>query len=162
MSHHCPDKQTFISLVKSKTPQEYEIKKQSILESHGSLANYLNQKSRWVKISRFESDFPRDLCIASTTAESLNALIAKLHLKNKEPLEVLMNIYDIGFFAIKNICLQTGILTESIDEWLDYAMTVAHHLTVIQSPLYLWKFEVYKEGDAATKYTVIIIPSETP
>ncbi len=73
-----------------------------------------------------------------------------------------MNIYDIGFFCIKNICLQTGTLTDSADDWLDYAMTVAHHLTVIQSPLYLWKFEVYKEGDVSTKCTVIIIPNETP
>ena len=49
MSHHCPDKQAFISLVKSKTPQEYEIKKQNIIKSNGNLANYLNKKSRWKK-----------------------------------------------------------------------------------------------------------------
>ena len=99
--------------------------------------NYLYKKSRWKKISRFKRDLLSNLCIASPTAESLDVLIFKLHLKNKEPLEVLMNIYDIGYFCIKNICLQKGTLTELADDWLDYTMTVAHYLTVIQSTLYL-------------------------
>ena len=60
-----------------------------------------------------ENDISCDLRRVSATSESFNPRIVSLHLKKKEPLEVLMNIYDIGFFIIKKIYFQTGTLTDS-------------------------------------------------
>lgn len=50
--------------------------------------------------------------------------------KKKKPLEVLQSIYDIGFCALKKICLQTGRLTDSVRDWLNYAIAVANKLKV--------------------------------
>ena len=60
-----------------------------------------------------ENDISCDLRRVSATSKSFNPRIVSLHLKKKEPLEVLMNIYDIGFFSIKKIYFQTGTLTDS-------------------------------------------------
>ena len=113
-------------MVNSQSSFEYETKKQKIIQSDEKLTEYLNQRSRWQKISRFENDAPRDQNIASTTAESLNAIIARLHLKNKEPLEVLNSIYDIGFHALKSICWQRNYLTDVVNECISIAMTISN------------------------------------
>lgn len=162
LSKHCPCKNTFKDLVKCQTSHEYAMKKKDIIDNHRSLKDYLDQKSRWQKISRFESDIPRDQNTTSSAAESLNALIVKLHLKNKEPLEVMLKIYDFGFAVLKDICYQCGILTDSARDWLSYAMVVANNLTVTRSPILKCKYVVTKENDDATKCTVTICSSEKP
>ena len=156
MPKHCPNKEVFKSLVKSQTSSEYFTKKQDIIDKNLELLDYLNENDRWKKISRFECNAPRDQNIASTTAESLNAMIVRLDLKNKEPLDVLISIYDIGYFCLKDMCLQNDDLVNSANDYLNYALTVAKHLTVKRNPIYDTKYEVTKEGDEDSKCTVII------
>ena len=161
LSKHCPCPETFKSLVKSQTSLEYFTKKNKIIRDSKSLKEYLDKKNKWQKISRFESETPRDLNTASTAAESFNAFLKNNDFQNKEPLEVLQAVYDFGFFSLKNICRQKGPLTDAIDNWLSYAMPVAENLTVNQT-INQYKFEVTKDGENETKCTVIILPSETP
>ena len=161
MSKHCPSRETFKSLVKSQTSQEYARIKQRIIAHHKNLKRYLDKNNKWQKISRFEKKAPRDLNIASTAAESFNAYIKNNELKDKEPFEVFLAAYDFGFFALKNLCDQNGPLTDAIDNWLSYALPVAANLSV-NNTSFQCKFEVTKDDDEKTKCTVIILNSEKP
>lgn len=111
-------------------------------------------------LRRFETDVKGDQSLSSSAVESLNAKIKRLDLKNKEPLEIFQQIYDIGFTTLKDICSQSGTLTKSSRNYLSYALAIAQHLTVVQSPVSQYKFEVFK--DATEKCTVIICPDEAP
>ena len=165
ISKHLKSKKSikeFMSLVKSQTSYEYQTKKKSIIENENELSDYLNKRNRWSKISRFENEAPRDQNISSTAVESFNATIAKLKLKNKEPFEIFQHIYDIGYFALKDLCFQKGILTECAREYLSYALAVAQHLAVHQTPISQFKYEVVKDNDLNSKCTVIICPAEVP
>lgn len=118
MIQHCPDVKELKSLIMSQTSCEYETKKHSIIVNNANLEKYLDKNNKWEKISRFETDVP--ICHI-------------LNLKNKEPLEIFQQIYDIGFFVIKNLCNQDEMLTDCARDYLSYAFTVAQHLTVFQS-----------------------------
>lgn len=159
---HCPNKKAFMTLVKSQNSREYATNKNKIIENKKKLKKYLDINSKWKKISRFENENPRDLGITSSSVESLNAAIVKKNLKNKEPLELFQYIYDLGFFALKNICFQKGILTDSVNDWLGYAMVIANHLTVSRNQFFEYKYEVTKDNDDETKLTVVICPHEKP
>lgn len=160
MSQHIPCKEDFLSLIKSQSPHEYNSKKNAINQSNSDLKKYLDSDNKWNKISRFETDVKGDQSLSSSAVESLNAKIKRLDLKNKEPLEIFQQIYDIGFTTLKDICSQSGTLTKSSRNYLSYALAIAQHLTVVQSPVSQYKFEVFK--DATEKCTVIICPDEAP
>lgn len=162
ISKHCPKKFLFNSLVNSETSSEYFKKKDRILKSNNSLAQYLNKKKFWSKISRFESNAPRDQKIASSSVESFNSMIARMKLKNKEPLDVMMHIYDIGYFCLKNICTQKNDLVNSAQDWLGYALNVANFLTVSRDHIFTAKYYVTKENDKETRLTVMIQNNELP
>lgn len=160
ISQHCPSKEEFLSLVKSQSPQEYNSKKNAINQSNNELKKYLDTGNKWSKISRFETDAKGDQSLSSSAVESLNAKIKRLDLKNKEPLEIFQQIYDIGFTTLQDICSQSGTLTNSAQSYLSYALAIAQHLTVFQTPVSQYKYEVFK--DATEKCTVIICPDEAP
>lgn len=160
MSQHCPCKDEFLSLVKSQSPYEYNSKKNTINQSNNDLKKYLDSDNKWSKISRFETNVKGDQSLSSSAVESFNAKIKRLDLKNKEPLEIFQQIYDIGFTTLKDICSQNGTLTKSARNYLSYALAISQHLTVFQAPSSQYKFEVFK--DATEKCTVIICPDEVP
>ena len=130
MSQHIPCKEDFLSLIKSQSPHEYNSKKKN-----RDLKKYLDSDNKWNKISRFETDVKGDQSLSSSAVESLNAKIKRLDLKNKEPLEIFQQIYDIGFTTLKDICSQSGTLTKSSRNYLSYALAIAQNLTVLQSPV---------------------------
>lgn len=162
MSKHCPSKHIFKALVNSQNSHEYMQTKYEICTKYQSLTEYLNQRNRWGKISRFESISPRDQNLATSGVESMNAFIKNMDLKNKEPLNIFKVIYEFGFIQIKKICVQKTFFTNSVNDWLSYALTVAHNLSVTKSSFNWEKYDVSKDDEIETKCTVILDPLEKP
>lgn len=163
MSKKCPNKEMFIQLVNATNSHEYEQIKYEICfnSKYKELKSYLDAGNRWNKISRFESSTPRDSNLATSSVESLNAYIKRKKLKNKEPLEVFINIYNFGYDSLLGICLQTNFLTNSVSDWLSYALYAANKLEVIQISNF-GRFYVKKDTDSEPTCTVECIPRKRP
>lgn len=158
----CPASNLFKLLISSKTSKEYEEIKQEIITKYPDLDLYLKDGSRWKKISRFESDLPRDLNIATSAVESFNAIIERTGLKKAEPLNVMEAIYNIGYNSLEILCSQNGILVDSARNYLDFAVSVANNLYVVQNSILLFRFDVSKDDNGDSLCIVIVNPKEDP
>ena len=160
--HIKKNKAIFKVLVSSENSHDYAKVKHKINTKYPKLKEKLDENNKWSKITRFECNSPRDQNISTACVESLNAFIARLKLKDKEPLDVFLQIYEFGFFQIKEICSQNTYLTRSASDWLTYAFSIAHNLTVTKTPLNCGKYEVTKGGCLDSKCTVFINNNEIP
>lgn len=142
LTKHCSSKKIFRKLVSASNSHEYSLIKHKIKVEHKKLYNELTNKDIWQKISRFECLAPRDQSLATSSVESLNAFIKKMGLKNREPLTVFLQIYEFGYTSLQKICAQTNYFTNSVSNWLSYALTVAHQLTVCKTKFDWERYEV--------------------
>ena len=162
MELHCNNKYMFKSLVSCSNSHDYSIIKHKINTECEDLKDYLDKNNHWEKVTRFESEFPRDHNLATAGVESLNSIIARYHFKKKEPLDVFLFIYEFGFLTLQKICSQTLFFTDAVSDWLSYALHVAHNLDVSKSILDWGLYEVTKGKNQETACSVMIIPGQKP
>lgn len=136
------DRKILNELALASTPDQYYSIKENIISHHSNLAELLNikflsPKTRWEKISVFESLISRDYFAASVLSEAYNSTFKRPSIMKWEPLSIFCKVHCQILNVLEEIANQNPDrdgLTESAHHFLAASRNVADNTTVQLSP----------------------------